>query len=170
MARSSTSIVVTRATAIPVGTVKFPRTPSLFGQAERPPATHVPDSPTLNHDHDHNYNHVWIHRKRMISLILLLTSTQPTHPLQDSTWKAKEQSDEAHWARQKVRIWGPRSNMYSHALQEEEQLAKLRASMDLGPRPFQSSSATSDRRDEIEGGHGGQEDLEDRYATTSGEH
>src|SRR5258706_9997251 len=56
------------------------------------------------------------------------------------------------------------------ALQEEEQLAKLRASMDLGPRPFQSSSATSDRQDEIEGGYGGQEGLEDRYATTSGEH
>ena len=56
------------------------------------------------------------------------------------------------------------------ALQEDEQLARLRASMDLGPRPFQSTPATSDRRDEIEGGYGGQEDLEDRYATTSGEH
>jgi len=54
--------------------------------------------------------------------------------------------------------------------------------MDLGPRPFQSdpapasaSAATatasaSDRREGIEGGYGGQEDLEDRYATTSGEH
>ena len=84
MARSSTSIVVTRATAIHVGTVKSPRTPSLFGQAERPPATHVPDSPTLNHDHDHNhnhnYNHVWIHRKRILSLFLLLTLLNPlTH-------------------------------------------------------------------------------------------
>jgi hypothetical protein len=59
------------------------------------------------------------------------------------------------------------------ALQEDEQLAKLRASMDLGPRPFQSTpatSASSERRDEIEGGYGGQEELEDRYATTSGEH
>jgi hypothetical protein len=58
-------------------------------------------------------------------------------------------------------------------LQEEEQLAKLRASMDLGPRPLQSTPATTgsaDRRDEIEGGYGGQEDSEDRYATTSGEH
>ena len=102
----------------------------------------------------------------------LAHSTQPTHPPQDSAWKAKEQSDEAHWARQKVRSLGTRSNIYSpsHALQEEEQLAQLRASMDLGSRPFQSSSATSDRRDEIEGGHGGQEELEDRYATTSGEH
>lgn len=29
---------------------------------------------------------------------------------------------------------------------------------------------STDKRDEIEGGFGGQEDLEDRYATTSGEH
>jgi hypothetical protein len=30
--------------------------------------------------------------------------------------------------------------------------------------------ASQTARDDIEGGFGGQEDLEDRYATTSGEH
>jgi len=97
-----------------------------------------------------------------------------THPPQDNTWKAKEQSEEARWARQKVRILlssHPRSDTPT-VRQEDEQLARLRASMDLGSRPIQSTPATSssDRRDEIEGGYGGQEELEDRYATTSGEH
>jgi ATPase inhibitor, mitochondrial len=50
--------------------------------------------------------------------------------------------------------------------QEQEQLAALRA------KQQQTSSATTTQpaRDDIEGGFGGQEDLEDRYATTSGEH
>ena len=42
--------------------------------------------------------------------------------------------------------------------QEQEQLAALR------------ESASKARDNDFEGGFGGQEDLEDRYATTSGEH
>ncbi|KAF8314929.1 hypothetical protein DL93DRAFT_2166973 [Clavulina sp. PMI_390] len=83
---------------------------------------------------------------------------------QDSSWKLKEQGDEAQWARQK----------------EQEQLAELRAKLgadELTERAAQGSQpgstqvpATTRNRDEFEGGFGGQEDLEDRYATTSGEH
>ncbi|KAF7322579.1 hypothetical protein HMN09_00036400 [Mycena chlorophos] len=66
---------------------------------------------------------------------------------QDKGWKEREQGAEAAYARQK----------------EQEQLAQIRAEMD--------AKAAADRRDkDFEGGHGGQEDLEDRYATTSGEH
>jgi hypothetical protein len=41
----------------------------------------------------------------------------------------------------------------------------LKKEMDKGTTP-----AATKPQDEIEGGYGGQEDLEDRYATTSGEH
>ncbi|KAJ6608604.1 hypothetical protein B0H10DRAFT_2226675 [Mycena sp. CBHHK59/15] len=62
---------------------------------------------------------------------------------QDKTWKAKEQADEAR--------------------HEQEQLAALCAEM--------SAKEAGDARErDFEGGFGGQEDLEDRYATTSGEH
>ena len=46
----------------------------------------------------------------------------------------------------------------STTAQEQEQLAALR------------ESASKARDNDFEGGFGGQEDLEDRYATTSGEH
>ncbi|KAL5533174.1 hypothetical protein ACEPAF_4950 [Sanghuangporus sanghuang] len=68
---------------------------------------------------------------------------------QDNTWKAKEQGEEAQYARQK----------------EQEQLAALRAQMNSDAK-----EAASRIDKDIEGGFGGQEDLEDRYATTSGEH
>jgi hypothetical protein len=49
---------------------------------------------------------------------------------------------------------------------EQEQLAALKKQMDQ-TKPAEGSN----RRDEIEGGLApGMEDLEDRYATTSGEH
>ncbi|KIM32177.1 hypothetical protein M408DRAFT_326827 [Serendipita vermifera MAFF 305830] len=68
---------------------------------------------------------------------------------QDS-WKLKEQSEEARYAKAK----------------EQEQLAALKKEMD---RTGGGQGTT--RRDEIEGGLApGMEDLEDRYATTSGEH
>ncbi|KAL5511684.1 hypothetical protein ACEPAH_4902 [Sanghuangporus vaninii] len=68
---------------------------------------------------------------------------------QDNTWKAKEQGEEAQYARQK----------------EQDQLAALRAQMNSDAK-----EAASRIDKDIEGGFGGQEDLEDRYATTSGEH
>ncbi|ETW85844.1 hypothetical protein HETIRDRAFT_309740, partial [Heterobasidion irregulare TC 32-1] len=62
---------------------------------------------------------------------------------------AKGQGEEAQYIRQK----------------EQEQLASLRArSM------FEKKPASSEMDRDFEGGYGGQEDLEDRYATTSGEH
>jgi hypothetical protein len=57
--------------------------------------------------------------------------------------------------------------------QEQEQLAALRAKSDAQDIVNTSGTTQSSqpaRRDDIEGGFGGQEDLEDRYATTSGEH
>ena len=53
--------------------------------------------------------------------------------------------------------------------QEQEQLAAIKRHMDA------TSSNGSDKQQhdfdkDFEGGYGGQEDLEDRYATTSGEH
>lgn len=46
--------------------------------------------------------------------------------------------------------------------QEQEQLAAIKRQMDV---------SASDKQDkDFEGGYGGQDDLEDRYATTSGEH
>jgi len=76
---------------------------------------------------------------------------------QDSAWKAKEQGDEARYAREK----------------EQEQLAALRAKIgsdDATDRAVKQEAQAQRNRDEFEGGYGGQEDLEDRYATTSGEH
>ncbi|KIY61921.1 hypothetical protein CYLTODRAFT_459442 [Cylindrobasidium torrendii FP15055 ss-10] len=67
---------------------------------------------------------------------------------QDKSWKAKEQGAEAAYAHQK----------------ELEKIAALKA--DLNTKT--SSTQTKDKN--FEGGFGGQEDLEDRYATTSGDH
>ncbi|KAF8919327.1 hypothetical protein CPB85DRAFT_1278566 [Mucidula mucida] len=67
---------------------------------------------------------------------------------QDKAWKSKEQADEAQYAHNK----------------EQEQLATLREKLES-----EKPKAASTERD-FEGGFGGQEDLEDRFATTSGEH
>ncbi|KAI9466293.1 hypothetical protein BJY52DRAFT_338474 [Lactarius psammicola] len=72
--------------------------------------------------------------------------------LQDSVWKDKEAGEEAQYARQK----------------EQEQLASLRARGSDAASQETQAPATEDR--DYEAGFGGQEDLEDRYATTSGEH
>ncbi|KAK7049321.1 hypothetical protein VNI00_005922 [Paramarasmius palmivorus] len=63
---------------------------------------------------------------------------------QDGSWKSKEQADEARYIHDK----------------EQAQLAALREQL--------QKDKEKDRN--FEGGFGGQEDLEDRYATTSGEH
>ncbi|KAJ7739704.1 hypothetical protein DFH07DRAFT_840119 [Mycena maculata] len=72
---------------------------------------------------------------------------------QDKNWKAREQGAEAVYVQQK----------------EEEQLAALRAEMDSKVESTSAEAADARERD-FESGFGGQEDLEDRYATTSGEH
>ncbi|SJL04663.1 uncharacterized protein ARMOST_08031 [Armillaria ostoyae] len=66
---------------------------------------------------------------------------------EDKSWKSKEQAEEAQYAHKK----------------EQEQLATLKEKLSQ-----QEQSKSQDR--DFEGGFGGQEDLEDRYATTSGEH
>ncbi|KZT11304.1 uncharacterized protein LAESUDRAFT_754969 [Laetiporus sulphureus 93-53] len=87
---------------------------------------------------------------------------------QDPAWKAKEQGEEARYAHQKAgrRFTYTTANRYSvqsDCNQEQEQLAALKAQAQTS-----SDSAREDKP--YEAGYGGQEDLEDRYATTSGEH
>ncbi|KAI9446373.1 hypothetical protein H4582DRAFT_1804514, partial [Lactarius indigo] len=73
---------------------------------------------------------------------------------QDSAWQDKEAGEEAQYARQK----------------EQEQLASLHAhGSDAASQEAQPPAIPREDRD-YEAGFGGQEDLEDRYATTSGEH
>ncbi|PCH38153.1 hypothetical protein WOLCODRAFT_96596 [Wolfiporia cocos MD-104 SS10] len=70
---------------------------------------------------------------------------------QEGAWKTREQGEEARYIHQK------------------EQLAALRAASKA--KESQSGSAGyGELERDFEGGYGGQEDLEDRYATTSGEH
>jgi len=81
----------------------------------------------------------------------------------DQTFKAKEQGEEARYIREK----------------EQAQLAVLRDKMGGDQKAAAQTQATQTGQTtkvvsqlpsgDIEGGFGGQEDLEDRYATTSGE-
>jgi hypothetical protein len=68
--------------------------------------------------------------------------------------------------RLEARAAASRSKSESDAvfLQEQEQLKAIRESS--AKREQAQDGTTKD----FEGGYGGQEDLEDRYATTSGEH
>ncbi|KAJ7118710.1 hypothetical protein C8R44DRAFT_789053 [Mycena epipterygia] len=86
----------------------------------------------------------------------------PMSTSQDKSWKPREQAAEAAYVHEK----------------EQAQLAALRAESDASKDTSKASadssseaSAAADARGrDFEGGFGGQEDLEDRYATTSGEH
>lgn len=53
--------------------------------------------------------------------------------------------------------------------QEQAQLAAIRDELSKN-KESDASTTTSQVDRDFEGGFGGQEDLEDRYATTSGEH
>ncbi len=83
---------------------------------------------------------------------------------QDKAWKSKEQADEAQYAHNKVCSTLRPESLPSMIHQEQEQLATLREKLES-----EKPKAASTERD-FEGGFGGQEDLEDRFATTSGEH
>ncbi|KIM87532.1 hypothetical protein PILCRDRAFT_815061 [Piloderma croceum F 1598] len=74
---------------------------------------------------------------------------------QDQPWKSREQAQEAQYIHDK----------------EQKQLSAIRSSLekDVNEIVKEDSDAVQKDRD-FEGGFGGQEDLEDRYATTSGEH
>jgi hypothetical protein len=54
--------------------------------------------------------------------------------------------------------------------QEQDQLASLRAQNEDKPTKAEAPSSVPREDRDYEAGFGGQEDLEDRYATTSGEH
>ncbi|KIK63585.1 hypothetical protein GYMLUDRAFT_241512 [Collybiopsis luxurians FD-317 M1] len=75
---------------------------------------------------------------------------------QDPNWKAREQSEEARYIHEK----------------EQAQLAAIRdqSKQDEGTNSASNTTSASAQDRDFEGGFGGQEDLEDRYATTSGEH
>ncbi|KAJ8699451.1 hypothetical protein PTI98_002564 [Pleurotus ostreatus] len=72
---------------------------------------------------------------------------------QDGVWKSKEQAEEARYIHEK----------------EQAQLATIRDELSKN-KESDASTTTSKVDHDFEGGFGGQEDLEDRYATTSGEH
>jgi len=72
---------------------------------------------------------------------------------QDQAWKNREQGAEAQYAREK----------------EQAQLAAIRDQLKEEDKKVDDAKTSEVVRD-FEGGYGGQEDLEDRYATTSGEH
>ena len=101
--------------------------------------------------------------RKTLEVLNILINTSP----QDSTWKSKEQGEEAIYAKQKVRFGAYvfARNLTSLREQEQEQLAALREQM-----ANDAKEAASRADKDFEGGYGGQEDLEDRYATTSGEH
>jgi hypothetical protein len=77
---------------------------------------------------------------------------------QDPTWRSRKQGEEAKYIREKEQA--------QLAALHEEQEKRSTASNDNTTKD--AASSTKDR--DFEGGFGGQEDLEDRYATTSGEH
>ncbi|KAG2048740.1 hypothetical protein BDR06DRAFT_746109 [Suillus hirtellus] len=99
---------------------------------------------------------------------------------QDPTWRSREQGEEAQYIREKARP--PKGLLINHGkhylpafyTQEQAQLAALheeqekRSTTSDNSTTKDAASSTKDR--DFEGGFGGQEDLEDRYATTSGEH
>lgn len=82
---------------------------------------------------------------------------------QDPAWKAREQGEEARYAKAK----------------EQEQLAAIRdklqhpdhqGSVNVSPADHKLMDSHDRDSKDFEAGYGGQEDLEDRYATTLGEH
>jgi ATPase inhibitor, mitochondrial len=63
------------------------------------------------------------------------------------------------------------AHLYDIYYQEQRQLSAIRDQLrkDIGDTVKEDSQVAQNDKD-FEGGFGGQEDLEDRYATTSGEH
>ncbi|KAI0709453.1 hypothetical protein C8Q76DRAFT_743478 [Earliella scabrosa] len=76
---------------------------------------------------------------------------------EDPAWKTREQASEAQYARSK----------------EQEQLQAIRDELAKKDASTAGAAAAPPKHEldrDFEGGFGGQEDLEDRYATTLGEH
>ncbi|KLO14166.1 hypothetical protein SCHPADRAFT_872957 [Schizopora paradoxa] len=77
---------------------------------------------------------------------------------QDKNWKAKEQGEEANYILQKD------EELLKAIQQKQKENSTSNSSNDEG------TNAANQMIKDFEGGFGGQEDLEDRYASTSGEH
>jgi len=73
---------------------------------------------------------------------------------QDQPWKSREQAQEVQYIHDK----------------EQKQLNAIRDSLDKDANETVKEDSAVQKDRDFEGGFGGQEDLEDRYATTSGEH
>jgi len=73
---------------------------------------------------------------------------------QDQPWKSREQAQEVQYIHDK----------------EQKQLNAIRDSLDKDVNETVKEDSAVQKDRDFEGGFGGQEDLEDRYATTSGEH
>ncbi|KAG1736749.1 hypothetical protein EDB19DRAFT_1637546, partial [Suillus lakei] len=82
----------------------------------------------------------------------------------DPTWGSREQGEEAKYINEKATLYIQEQAQLT-ALREEQ---KIRSTASNDNATKDATSSTKDR--DFEGGFGGQEDLEDRYATTSGEH
>ncbi|KAI0807638.1 hypothetical protein C8Q74DRAFT_1363125 [Fomes fomentarius] len=73
---------------------------------------------------------------------------------EDPAWKTREQGSEAQYIRSK----------------EQEQLQAIRDELANKSDAATAAQPKHELDKDFEGGFGGQEDLEDRYATTCGEH
>ncbi|PPR08091.1 hypothetical protein CVT24_010552 [Panaeolus cyanescens] len=89
---------------------------------------------------------------------------------QDPSWKGREQSEENKWAREKESA--QIQAIHDRMMREAEAVGTTNKDKDSSSTSSteESSKSTHPMDRDFEGGFGGQEDLEDRYATTSGEH
>jgi len=84
---------------------------------------------------------------------------------QDPTWASREQGEEARYVREKEQA------QLAALREEQKNHSESAASKDNVPKHSSAAPSVRSPMDrDFEGGFGGQEDLEDRYATTSGEH
>jgi len=86
---------------------------------------------------------------------------------QDPSWKSREQAEEASYIRRKEQE-DLRQKLGVDETNNTERGVSLSDAADADDAKAAAPPARN--RDEFEGGYGGQEDLEDRYATTYGAH
>ncbi|CDO72900.1 hypothetical protein BN946_scf185002.g85 [Trametes cinnabarina] len=109
----------------------------------------------------HNARHPVAHRRSPPSV-------------QDPAWKNKEKAEEEQYARAKVRRRrrpAPRhTTQLTHPCTPRDASQEVEALKAIRDELAAKQPAKSELDKDIEGGYGGQEDLEDRYATTLGMH
>jgi hypothetical protein len=82
-------------------------------------------------------------------------------------WKEKEKLEEERYVEAKVR---PMLDVHMHGLFTPAFAFKEKAQLEAIAREIKKKESEKAQPENFEGGFGGQEELEDRYATTSGEH